>query len=132
MLRAVVFGTCLGLVIWLGSVSTGVAVTVMSTGTVHDISPLVSLVNLLAPFLGGFAAGWVARNRGLVYGGWVGMFYTLSAVLAAALAFPGLYLLSVGRGFLNFCLGCIGGVCGVNTRLYLSRSRRGRSRESRI
>ncbi len=124
MFRALFFGTLLSLGIWFGSVGSGVAVTVMSPISTYDISLLVSAANILAPFLGAFAAGWIAGKRGCVYGAWVGVLYTLLAGLLAALSFPGFYLISPGGIILNFSLGCIGGVSGVNVRLYALRTKK--------
>lgn len=122
MLRAFLGGTLLSLGIWFGAVGSGIAVTVMSPISTHDISLVVSASNVLAPFIGAFTAGWIAGRRGFVYGAWVGVLYTLISILLAALVFPGLYLFSLSNLALNFFLGCIGGVSGVNTRLYILRS----------
>jgi putative membrane protein (TIGR04086 family) len=129
MLKAVVLGTLLSLGIWSGAVGSGVAATVMSSVATHDISVVVSFANLAAPFLGAFAAGWMTKKRGCVYGAWVGVLYTLTAFLVTGIAFPGLYLLNAGNLVLDFCLGCVGGVCGVNTGLYAVRLNRGNTRD---
>ena len=50
MLRALFWGTLLSLGIWFGAFGTGVAITVMSSVFTNDISLLVSLVNIAAPF----------------------------------------------------------------------------------
>lgn len=127
MFRALVLGAVLSLCLWAGTVGAGVAVAVMGQGTTYEISFLVVLANIIAPLLGGFAAGWMVKKRGWVHGGWVGVLYSLMAALVAAAAFKGLFVLSVSSLLLNFCLGCIGGICGVNTGLYFARSReRGR------
>ncbi|MGI6554384.1 MAG: TIGR04086 family membrane protein [Bacillota bacterium] len=124
MLRALFWGTLLSLGIWLGAFGTGVAITVMSSNFTNDISLLVSLVNIAAPFFGGYTAGWIIKERGWANGGWVGVLFTLTAALLAALLFPGLFLLKVSTLFINFCLGCIGGICGVNVALAFLRKRR--------
>ena len=130
MLRALFWGTLLSLGIWFGAFGTGVAITVMSSIPIHDISLLVSLANIAAPVLGGFGAGWITKKRGCVYGAWVGVLYTLIGFIVTAMVFPGLFLLSAGSLMLNFCLGCIGGVCGVNLGLYVQRLGRGNTKSS--
>lgn len=130
MFRVLVFGALFGLVLWLGAVGTGVAVAVLSQGNVHELSLLVSFANAAAPFLGGFAAGWLVKKRGWVHGGWVGALYTLMAALAAAIAFEGLFIFNFYSLLLNFCLGCVGGICGVNTGLCFAKSKGGRKRET--
>lgn len=121
MFKALFWGTFLSLGVWLGAVGSGVAVTVMSPISATDISSLVSVANVAAPFLGGFAAGWIIKKRGCVYGAWVGVLYSLMGFLLTAMVFPGLFLLNTGSFLLNFSLGCIGGVCGVNLSLYVQK-----------
>jgi putative membrane protein (TIGR04086 family) len=122
MFRALLLGTLLSLGIWFGAIGSGIAVTVMSPISTYDISLLVSAANVLAPFIGAFTAGWIAGRRGFVYGAWVGGLYTFISVLLAALVFADPFLFSLPHLALNFFLGCVGGVSGVNTRLYTLRS----------
>ena len=122
MLSTLLLGTLIGLVVWFSAVSAGLAVTVMSTGVTYDISLLVTLANGIAPFLGGFVAGWMIKKRGWVNGGWVGVLYSLAVALIAASIFPGFSILTAGGLIVNFSLGCVGGICGVNAALYVSRS----------
>lgn len=123
MFSVLVWGTVFSLIIWIGTLSAGVAVAVISQANTHEISLLFSLANVAAPFLGGFAAGWMVRKRGWVHGGWVGVLYTIIVALVGAAAFGGLVLFNVSQLALNFCLGCIGGICGVNMGLSYSRSK---------
>lgn len=120
MFRVLVLGALLSLCLWVGAVGTGVAVAVMSQGNTYEISLLVILANVMAPLLGGFAAGWMVKKRGWVHGGWVGVLYSLAAAFLAALFFPGLFILSPVSLMVNFSLGCIGGICGVNSRLFFA------------
>jgi len=123
MFSVLVWGTLFSLIIWIGTISAGVAVAVISQANAHEISLLFSLANVAAPFLGGFAAGWSVKKRGWVHGGWVGVLYTIIVALAGAAAFQGLVLFSVPQLALNFCLGCIGGICGVNIGLSYCRNK---------
>lgn len=129
---ALTLGTLLGLSVWFLAVMAGVVFSVVNTGIVYDISVLVTAAGVMAPFLGGFTAGWIIKKRGWVHGGWVGVFYTLVAALLAALVFQGLLIFDLFNLIINFCLGCVGGVCGVNTRLYAARSRYARTRDSHV
>lgn len=123
MLRILILGALLSLGLWLGTVTAGVAVAVMSQSNAFELSFLVSAANVAAPFLGGFLAGWMVKKRGWVHGGWVGVLFTVMAALAASAAFQGLFVFSFSTLLLDFCLGCIGGICGVNTGLCFSRGR---------
>ena len=64
MLKAFFWGVLLSLGIWFGTLGTGVAVTVMGSIPTNDISLLVSLADIGAPFFGGFAAGLIVKERG--------------------------------------------------------------------
>ena len=125
-MKHIVLGTAVSLLVYLSALACGLAAAFISQGNLFNMSLLVSTAAVLAPFAGGFAAGFCIRKKGWIKGGWVGLAYSIVLWFAAAVIFPGAAGVDLGRFFFDLCAGCIGGICGVNTGLYVHRQKRKR------
>ncbi|KUK11228.1 MAG: hypothetical protein XD50_0484 [Clostridia bacterium 41_269] len=57
------------------------------------------------------------EKRGWINGGWIGLIYGI-VVLILKVLLLGTANFSPLLLFMDFCLGCMGGICGVNGSLY--------------
>jgi len=97
---------------------------------VYDLSLWLTATELISPLLGGFSAGWLIRKRGWINGGWVGALYGIAIGIFKSVLL-GRVIFSFSWLFVDFCLGCIGGICGVNVALFINR-RKKRDRETAL
>lgn len=93
-----------------------VSFLLLLSGMKEQSLPLYSyFIHGIALFVGGFASGKRAGNRGWFHGGILGLFYCVIILLIAFLGFDSAFslqtLLFIG---LSFVFGAFGGAIGVN------------------
>jgi len=113
-------GVATSLVFSLFSLIGGILIFYVLPENHYNISWLLNSVLFISPFLGGFTAGWLVKRRGWIHGGWIGLIYGLVVIILRMLLFGAINFFPLTL-FRDFCLGCIGGICGVNGALYYRR-----------
>lgn len=113
-LKAVWFGVCVGLGVWLLSALGGIVWVVLEGAGTYTLGVFIYLVGILGVLMGAFTAGVRCSIKGWQHGLIVGIFLSLFGLIANLELFPHAYSwLGIGRQLLIWSLwGLFGGYVG--------------------
>lgn len=113
-LKAIWFGVCVGLAVWLTAALGGIIWVALEGAGTYALGVFIYLVGILGVIIGAFTAGSKSSIKGWQHGLIVGMVLSLFGLIANLELFPHAYSwLGIGRQILIWSLwGVFGGYIG--------------------